>query len=51
MVFVTNDMNKGWDGRIRSGEEGQIDTYVWRVRFNDTNGNPHEHSGKVSLIR
>jgi gliding motility-associated-like protein len=51
MVYVSNDMNKGWNGTVNNGPLSQIDTYVWEVRFKDLSGNPHTYLGHVSLIR
>jgi gliding motility-associated-like protein len=51
MIFISNDIYKGWDGRINAGELGQIDTYVWRVKFKDIKGDKHSYVGHVNLIR
>lgn len=51
LIFVSDDINKGWDGKRNGGPLSQIDTYVWRVRFKDMTGNVHEHVGHVNLIR
>lgn len=50
MIFTSNDQNKGWNGE-NAGTPAQIDTYVWRVKFKDINGDPHNFIGHVSLIR
>jgi gliding motility-associated-like protein len=51
LIFKSNDLNRGWDGRNNSGPLCQIDTYVWQVRFNDLTGNPHKYMGHINLIR
>jgi gliding motility-associated-like protein len=51
LIFVVNDINKGWDGTVYSSDLAQIDTYVWRVKFKDIKGDPHSYVGQVSLIR
>ncbi len=52
-IFTSSDIAKGWDGtaQINGGGPVQIDTYVWRVKFRDINGNPHTYVGRVSVIR
>ena len=51
-VFVSNDLNKGWNGKVNGGADlAQIDTYVWSVRFKDEKGDLHKFVGHVSLIR
>lgn len=51
-IFTSRDMNKGWDGKVNGGDVPvQVDTYVWRVRFRDMNGEPHSYIGHVNLIK
>lgn len=51
-IFVSTDINKGWDGKANSGADlAQIDTYVWSVHFKDENGDLHKFVGHVQLIR
>ncbi len=51
LIFVSNDINKGWDGTRNGGPIAQIDTYVWQVRFKDEMDKPHKYMGHVNLIR
>ena len=52
MIFYTDDLNKGWDGRVQGHSEiSQIDTYVWKIKAIDMLGNKHNLVGKVSLIK
>lgn len=56
LIFETNDYNKGWDGRVQnglSGEDAQIDVYVWKIHFETekTSKIPVEQIGTVSLIK
>lgn len=51
LIFISNDINRGWDGSINYGPMGQIDTYVWEVKFTDIAGNAHKYLGHVNLIR
>lgn len=50
-IFVSTDINKGWNGKVNGGADAQIDTYVWSVHFKDENGDLHKFVGHVSLIR
>jgi gliding motility-associated-like protein len=52
LIYFTRDMARGWNGSVNnSGPLCQIDTYVWRVSFRDTKGDPHEFVKHVNLIR
>jgi gliding motility-associated-like protein len=51
LIFVSDDINKGWDGTVNGSPVSQIDTYVWQVRFKDMTGDPHKYIGHVSLIQ
>ena len=52
MIFYTDDLYKGWNGKANQGEEiAQIDTYVWKISVKDYLGNKHNYIGKVSLIK
>jgi gliding motility-associated-like protein len=51
-VFYTDDIEKGWDGRVqgKSGEEKQ-DVYTWKVKLLDVLGKKHDYIGHVTLLR
>ena len=52
MIFFTDDLNKGWDGRVQGHSEiAQIDTYVWKIKATDLTGKQFNQLGKVSLIK
>jgi gliding motility-associated-like protein len=52
MIFYTDDLNEGWDGRVQGHSEiSQIDTYVWKIKAVDMLGNKHNLLGKVSLVK
>ncbi len=51
IVFETNDINLGWDGRIKNGQIAPVGTYTWIVRFKDEQNIVHEEYGKVNIIR
>lgn len=52
MIFQSDDMTKGWDGRARDGEEtAQQDVYVYRISLKDFEGKHHSYDGHVSLLK
>jgi gliding motility-associated-like protein len=52
LIFKTQDLLKGWDGRIHSkGDVVQEDTYVWKVQLNDIFGKQHSYTGVVSVVK
>lgn len=51
LVFETNNMDIGWDGRNEKGiiKDG---TYVWKLEFQETMSDKrHTHVGHISIIR
>lgn len=52
LIYKTNDMYKGWDGRANGGQNiAQQDTYVWKIRVIDVLGNIHSLVGHVNIVR
>ncbi len=49
LVFVSNDVNKGWNGFIK-GAPAKQDVYVWRVTATFTNGQPYHAAGDVTVL-
>jgi gliding motility-associated-like protein len=50
-IFTTQDKEEGWDGTYL-GNEAQIGTYTYTIRFKDSQTNEiYTYSGRVSLIR
>ncbi len=49
LIFVSDDVNIGWDGYIK-GTLAKQDVYVWRVKGTYTNGNPFVKAGDVTLL-
>ncbi|MEQ8909278.1 MAG: gliding motility-associated C-terminal domain-containing protein [Vicingaceae bacterium] len=49
-IFRTRDINKGWDGTV-NGEQAQLGSYVYTIRFVDADGEEHRRKGTVTLIR
>jgi gliding motility-associated-like protein len=51
IIFETNDLNKGWDGKVKGNSIAKPGVYTYIIRFFDTYGVPHERAGSVSLLR
>jgi gliding motility-associated-like protein len=50
VVFETNDFNAQWDG-THNGQDCKDGTYVWKIIYEDTEGNREEMVGHVNLLR
>lgn len=50
LIYYSTDPKEGWDGRI-NGQMSQIDTYVWRVKFDDLKRGRQLRVGHVNLVR
>ncbi len=52
MIFYTNDLDEGWDGRVQGMTEiVQQDTYVWKIVAKDLVGNQHNLIGHINVIK
>jgi len=52
LIYETNDLNSGWDGRANGGKDvAQQDTYVWKLKTQDIFGVNNKYVGHVNLIR
>jgi PKD repeat protein len=49
LIFVSEDVNKGWNGYI-NGSPAKQDVYVWRVTGSFTNGRPFSEAGDITLL-
>lgn len=50
LVYITRDINKGWDGTV-DGDDAGIGSYVYVIRYVDGDGEEHRKKGTVTLIR
>ncbi len=50
LVFVTNNIDEGWDGTFE-GNPCTVDVYVYVIKYIDFNGRGLEKSGYVTLLR
>jgi gliding motility-associated-like protein len=54
MIFYTDDINKGWDGKILgkgSEETVQQDVYVWKIQLKDYSKKDRNLHGTVTLLK
>ncbi|MBS1634326.1 MAG: gliding motility-associated C-terminal domain-containing protein [Bacteroidetes bacterium] len=52
LIFQTNDVNKGWDGRMKgSGDVVQQDVYVWKVELDDVFNKHHSYIGHITVLK
>jgi gliding motility-associated-like protein len=52
VVFKSTDKYDGWNGkRNNTGADLEPGIYFWQVITYDAEGNPHQHFGKINLIR
>ncbi|HXB10892.1 MAG TPA: PKD domain-containing protein, partial [Bacteroidia bacterium] len=52
LIFITEDINKGWDGRVNGGNKiAQEDTYVYKIQVTDIFQEQHSYIGAVTLIK
>jgi gliding motility-associated-like protein len=51
-IWSTNDLLKGWDGKVEGGSEVvQQDVYVWRIYLKKFDGTKKNYTGHVTVIR
>ena len=51
MIFETNDMYSGWDGRGASGKPIPIGVYLYELKFMSMKGNETSMWGYITVIR
>jgi gliding motility-associated-like protein len=49
-VFITNDINQGWDGTYK-GKDSEIGTYIWVIRAVTKDEEEILRKGNITLIR
>ena len=51
-IFKTEDMNEGWNGRVKGlGEIVQQDVYVYKIFTKDLLHNDHSYIGSITVVR
>lgn len=51
VVYTSNDIYKGWDGKDKKGEPSKLDVYSWKVDLKDVFNKKHNYVGHVTLLR
>jgi gliding motility-associated-like protein len=51
LIFVSEDINVGWDGYDMNGKLVKPDVYVWMVTGKFTNGKSYRQTGDVTILR
>jgi gliding motility-associated-like protein len=51
VVFKTNNVNEGWDGKFNSDEFSPNETYVYQISAHGLDGKDHFKSGSFHLVR
>ena len=52
MIFESNDISTGWDGRARGGSEiSEQGVYVYKIEVKDFTGKLHHFTGDVTLLK
>lgn len=51
VVFSASDPDRGWNGKMPNGTEGEPGVYVWVVKYADIQGYEHLQKGTVMLVR
>ncbi len=51
VIWESNNLNKGWNGKVKDGKLAPVGSYTWFVQFRDENYVLHEKSGPVTIIR
>jgi gliding motility-associated-like protein len=51
LVFESNDIEQGWDGRDKNGKVMEPAVFTWIITYRDVFGHKHKHLGTVLLLR
>lgn len=54
LIFESNDLMRGWDGKVQGGRSGNLvqeDVYVWKVKILDIRDVTHNYVGHVTVVR
>ena len=55
LVFETDDINRGWNGKCNEGKEANIDMYVWEISYINNDLQDQDKlttfTGTVNLIK
>ncbi|MBN2668347.1 MAG: gliding motility-associated C-terminal domain-containing protein, partial [Bacteroidales bacterium] len=51
VIFETNELEKGWDGKVKDNSLAPQGVYPYMIRFVDVYGVPHERTGYINVVR
>jgi gliding motility-associated-like protein len=52
LIFETNDLDTGWDGRANGGADvAQQDVYVYAIKLKDFKNKTYQYRGHVTLLK
>jgi gliding motility-associated-like protein len=52
LIFISDDINKGWDGKVNHGNEiAKQDVYVYVINVTDFKNKKHNYKGIVTLVK
>ncbi|MFH2096087.1 MAG: PKD domain-containing protein, partial [Bacteroidota bacterium] len=51
IIFESDDLYDGWDGRVKGGALAKNGTYTWLCIYFDLYGTEHQEAGAVTVIR
>ena len=51
VIFESDDLYKGWNGKLRNGKYASSGTYYWLITYIDNTGIEYKKSGNVTLIK
>ncbi len=50
-IFISRDVNIGWDGYLDNGNMAEQGVYVWKVKGKYANGKNFVHVGDITLLK
>ncbi len=51
VIFESNDLYRGWNGKLNNDRYASNGTYYWLITYTDNNGIEYKKSGNVTVIR
>lgn len=51
VIFITNDVNEGWNGKLQNGMDATSDMFTYTVEFADQSKKKFKRNGYVALLR
>ena len=51
IIFETDDIYTGWDGKVKGGNMAENGSYIWLVTFKTFSGTEYQKRGTVTLFR